>query len=255
MATVKLDLPAPTVVGAANGYLDLEKIPGNEVKVQVPAYGGRVADQWVYVEFNGQNGSQETTAKRRVPDSSTVMDFTISKAEVLKSDKQAVVFEYKVALTEGALYTTSRPSALELGEGVGRGAIDFERFAIGELGLEPIDLGFGVVLTSPVRHRIASGYQAPPYIVGKYLEADIPRPGPDVTLTIYPPAIKFSIAASTTTPAAYILYYEGGGIGTGYFDGTKWIEIETSETGKRLSSIRFQNSSSGILKLDNITVN
>lgn len=168
MATVKLDLPAPVVTGAENGYLDPTTIPADGVTVRVPAYEGRAAGQWVYANFTGQAGSEEATAPVQVVDATTPMDFKISKAEVLKNESQAVTFEYKVARTQGALYSDSKSAPVDMSRGMPIThpiREDFEGFV--SVGPKVIQLPGCQVVVSGGTFRLNESFQQPPFITGK----------------------------------------------------------------------------------------
>ncbi len=168
---VALNLIAPTVVGAANGLLDPGTTPDSGVVVQVPAYGGRAVGQWVCVEFNGQGGSKEVTDRLQVTDVSSVMAFAISKAEVVKNINQAVTFEYKVALTDGGIYTRSDPASLKVGYGDDTpGETGFEHLPIGRI-YAPMDLGIvSLEFIDPLaRVDVSDRNPSPPYITGKHI--------------------------------------------------------------------------------------
>lgn len=169
MATVKLDLPAPVVTGAENGYLDPTTIPADGVTVRVPAYEGRAAGQWVYANFTGQAGSEEATAPVQVVDATTPMDFKISKAEVLKNESQAVTFEYKVARTQGALYSDSKSAPVDIAQGMPITQPireDFEAF----VNVDPkiIQLpGCQIAVYGRGDFGLSESFQQPPFVTGK----------------------------------------------------------------------------------------
>lgn len=169
MATVKLDLPAPVVTGAENGYLDPTTIPADGVTVRVPAYEGRAAGQWVYANFTGQAGSEEATAPVQVVDATTPMDFKISKAEVLKNESQAVTFEYKVARTQGALYSDSKSAPVEIAQGMPITQPireDFEGF----VNVDPKIIrlpGCQITVNGRGNFGLSESFQQPPFVTGK----------------------------------------------------------------------------------------
>lgn len=169
MATVKLDLPAPVVTGAENGYLDPTTIPADGVTVRVPAYEGRAAGQWVYANFTGQAGSEEATAPVQVVDATTPMDFKISKAEVLKNESQAVTFEYKVARTQGALYSDSKSAPVEIAQGMPITQPireDFEAF----VNVDPKIIrlpGCQIAVRGNGNFGLSESFQQPPFVTGK----------------------------------------------------------------------------------------
>ncbi len=235
MATVNLDLIAPTVVGAANGLLEPHTIPESGVVVQVPAYGGRAVNQWVCVVFNGQGGSKEVTDRLQVTDVSSVMAFAVSKAEVFKNINQAVTFEYKVALTDGAIYTTSDPVSLKVGYGDDRpGETGFEHLPIGPI-YAPMD--FGIVSLESIRPQaridVSDRNPSPPYITGKHIVIERLAGGSQLGIAIFKlrrpcKKIKVGIACSKRISFSVVRYN-----GSEYWDftqsieaGARWIEYD-----------------------------
>ncbi len=247
MAAVKLDLIAPTVVGAANGLLDPNTIPDSGVVVQVPAYGGRAVGQWVCVEFNGQGGSKEVTDRLQVTDVSSVMAFAVSKAEVLKNINQAVTFEYKVALTDGGIYTRSDPVSLEVGDTLG--VIDFEDFPLGNVG-RSTDLG-PCTITSGL---ITNTYPGAPYITGKHFEK--PAGASATELVMHIPAARVKFGFSTPGMVYLDVRFEDGSSTRLQLTGDSWNELERKNISNRIKRVVFYPSGSpgALVRLDNITV-
>ncbi|MBD8594107.1 hypothetical protein IFT75_11900 [Pseudomonas sp. CFBP 8758] len=248
MATVNLDLIAPTVVGAVNGILDPDTIPGNGVVVQVPVFGGRAVSQWVSVVFNGQGGSKEVTDRQQVTDASDVMEFVVSKAEVLKSINQAVTFEYKVALTDGGLYTTSDPVSLEVGEGYPTqpGVIDFEDLPLGDLA-GVTDLGPCTITAG----RISNTYPGAPHITGKHFEK--PERGDFTIIRMHIPTTRLKFGFSTPGTVYLSVGYEDGRYLQFPITGNSWREFAQANISNRIKDISFE--APGVLfRLDNITV-
>jgi hypothetical protein len=256
MVTVDLDMIAPMVVGATNGILVPETIPDSGVVVQVPAYGGRSVDQWVYVEFNGQNGSREATSKRQVLDIHSVMDFVVSKSEVLKNENQAVVFEYKVGLTEAALYTTSRPVALELGDGLVHkpGVADFEDYALGQLE-KTIDLGpclLELATSNGAEPKISNVYSLPPYITGKHYEVPTPAYG-YVNLLMKSPALEVKLGFAAPYEMRCRVQFEDTTYSDTTVTGSGWVILNSKSTSNRIKEVNISLSVITI-RLDNIIV-
>lgn len=173
MNTVSLNLIAPTVVGAVDGMLDPSNIPGAGVVVRVPAYDGREIGQWVYVEFNGQGGSREVTPARQIVDLTTPMDFSISKAEVVKSKGSAGAFDYKVARVQQGAYIASVPVPVEV-DVVGGAMLptlreDFEQFQLGSF-TSPVQLqGVTIEFPNGSQLQVKEEYSTAGAISGKYL--------------------------------------------------------------------------------------
>ncbi|WP_282349749.1 hypothetical protein [Pseudomonas sp. PS01301] len=235
MATVKLDLPAPVVTGAENGYLDPAGIPATGVNVQVRAYGGRAPKQWVYVKFTGQNGSKEETAPVEVQDTTTPMDFKITKAEVLKNEKQAVTFEYKVARTQGALYSDSEsvPVDVEKGSPVTPPGVDgFEDLGLGEY---PILSRQGYsVETSYNSIRVSANSSFPPYIVGNHAYAEARH---TVFITFAEPVTALKLGLWTSQGAIEEVYVGTQCISANISAGAQWREYQASDPVPKSSAI------------------
>jgi len=169
MATMKLDLPAPVVTGAENGYLDPTTIPADGVNVRVPAYGGQAAGQWVYARFTGQNGSREQTAPVQVVSTTAPLDFKISKIEVLKNENRAVAFEYRVAQTQGGVYSDSEPAPIDIERArpiTQPFREDFEGFASVDSKIIQLS-GCRIVADSNGEFQLSESFQQPPFITGK----------------------------------------------------------------------------------------
>ncbi|MBC2680559.1 hypothetical protein H7993_19360, partial [Pseudomonas sp. MBT-2] len=251
MATVNLNLIAPTIVGAVDGALDPESIPASGVVVKVPPYGGRDAGQMVYVEFNGQNGSHHQTAPLRVPDKTTFLNFTVSKQEVLKSTNKAVAFEYKVALADGALYSTSKPVPLKIEEVVEivPDPIDFEEVPVGNLSSDYVSEHCEIWTYQLRTRRVANASQAHPYIQGKYHEVvGVDGARIQVRLPWQPRKVRIGYSVSKRIAYHYAL---SGGISRDYFiEGSGWIEY-TSNT--YIGYVGFALGDATLI-LDNITM-
>lgn len=216
MATVKLDLPAPVVTGAENGYLDPTTIPADGVTVRVPAYEGRAAGQWVYANFTGQAGSEEATASVQVVDATTPMDFKISKAEVLKNEGQAVTFEYKVARTQGALYSDSKSAPVEIAQGMPITQPireDFEAF----VNVDPRIIrlpGYRITASGGGNFGLSESFQQPPFVTGKSIvfTADAVYMG-YIIYSFESPVRYFRLGVSQDESVieTIVIVFEGGG--------------------------------------------
>lgn len=174
MANVNLVLPAPDVTGAENGFLDPAVIPASGVNVQVREYGGRALGQWVCARFTGEDGSKEETAPLEVLDTTTPMDFKISKDAVLKSTGRTAAFDYRVALTKDALYSDADPVLVSIQRGSDKDPVRFDDFE----DLEPGGYvlisrpGFTVVSEFTYQIIVADGASRAPYVEGKYLTGE-----------------------------------------------------------------------------------
>ena len=197
MTTVKLDLPAPVVANAVDGYLDPAAIPSEGVVVQVPAYGGREVGQRVFVEFNGQNGSRELTAEQEVLDISSPMDFVITKTEVLKNRTRAVTFDYKVSRTLSGVRVASTPLPLEVDNG--RGELlpfrcDFEDMPLGmcssPLRVKNLEFTWDA---SQAECSITDAVQYAPYLIGKTLQFRGLNRNAEFFISVFGPYTGFKI--------------------------------------------------------------
>lgn len=173
MTTLKLELAAPIVEGAVNGYLDPVDIPAGGVTVRVGAYTGRAAGQSVRVHFGGQNGSREITAARDVADATTPMDFKISKEEVVRNQLKSAVFSYQVARVRDALFSPSEPVPVVVSseaDSTYQVLVDFEGLPIGTLTDTISFPRLSLEIPTGSRCQIQSQTQSPPFVIGKYLE-------------------------------------------------------------------------------------
>ncbi|MET3714234.1 hypothetical protein [Pseudomonas sp. PvP001] len=260
MATVKLDLPAPVVTGAENGYLDPTTIPADGVTVRVPAYEGRAAGQWVYANFTGQAGSEEATASVQVVDATTPMDFKISKAEVLKNEGQAVTFEYKVARTQGALYSDSKSAPVEIAQGMPITQPireDFEGF----VNVDPTIIripGCEIALRNRGNFGLSEAFQQPPFVTGKSIvfTADAAYTG-SITYSFESPVRYFRLGVSqdeSVIDRIGIRFEGGGSIGFEEPIISGWVQFDsTYYFFRKVAQVTLYVKVSKKLYMDNIS--
>jgi len=261
MATVKLDLPAPVVTGAENGYLDPTTIPADGVTVRVPAYEGRAAGQWVYANFTGQAGSEEATAPVQVVDATTPMDFKISKAEVLKNESQAVTFEYKVARTQGALYSDSKSAPVEIDRGMPITQPireDFEGFVSVNPRLIQLP-GCQIASNSAGIFRFNESFQQPPFITGRSIFYSPSTSSMETFRFIFnPPVRSFRLGINPGASSAYairILFEGGRSLRLDLLVISGWLELDSAyyHYGGRMTEVTFYTSSLNPVYMDNIS--
>jgi hypothetical protein len=260
MLNLDLGLTAPIVESAENGYLDPEAIEPTGVDVRIPAYSGREIGQRVYAEFIGQNGSKEKTPEHVVSDVTQPINFKISKAEVIKNLNNAVTFEYLVARSQGALFTSSTPLPIYIGANPGitpPSADGFEDLPVGVIA-SPLQRQGYQIRSHIINLEIAQGQNHIPYVTGKYLFGSWGLPSSAITFDFDSPVKRIEIGlASSARFSVYILHIGGkeSFLAAGAGDSSFIYSIDTpSSRDLAINYIRFDltSASSQYIKIDNL---